>query len=85
MLVIITDIVAKLQICDCWSFSDSQIGKVDCGNALPDSILGWKCLCPGSMPPEGQVPSEAEEIARRAAASAAAKLIPPNLTILSLS
>jgi len=63
----------------------SWIGEVDCGSALPDSILGWKFLYPGSMPPEGQVPSEAEEIARRAAASAAAKLIPSNLTTLSYS
>ena len=48
--------------------------EVDSGNALPDSLLAWKHLYPGSMPADGQVPSDAEEVARRAAASAVLNL-----------
>ena len=38
--------------------------------AFSDAVLGWKFLWPYSPPAEGQVPSEAEEIARRSAANA---------------
>ena len=49
-------------------------------SALSDAILAWKFLYPGSAPPEGSFPTQAEEIARRAAAAAAAKMIPDKLT-----
>ena len=49
------------------------------GKQPNDAILSWKHLYPGSVAPEGQFPNQAEEIARRAAATAAAKMIPDKM------
>ena len=52
--------------------------------AFSDAVLGWKFLWPGSPPAEGQVPSEAEEIARRSAVNATKHVRSERLTCLGL-
>ena len=54
-------------------------------SALTDVILAWKHLWTTSLPPDGQIPSEAEEVARRSNASVARKLLPERVTFLGLS
>lgn len=51
-------------------------------SAFSESVLSWKHLWPGSPPPDGQVPSEPEEAARRQAASLQRKLLPNRVTSL---
>lgn len=51
-------------------------------SALTDFVLSVKWIYPGTPPPEGQVPTDLEEMARRQAASTALKLIPAKLTTL---
>lgn len=52
-------------------------------SALTDSVLAVKWIFPGTPPPEGQVPTDLEELARRQAATTALKLIPAKLMMLA--
>ena len=54
-------------------------------SSVNESVLSWKHLWTTSLPADGMCPSEAEEYARRAGATAAAKLVPPRLMCLCLS
>ena len=51
-------------------------------SALTDNVLAWKHLWTTSPPPDGQVPTEAEEVARRANASMTKRLLPERVTPL---
>ena len=46
-----------------------------------DDVLNAQDIWPNSVPPAGTFPSEAQEIARRAGAPAALKMIPPGLKV----
>ena len=51
-------------------------------SGLTDFVLFWKHLWTASPPPDGQIPTEAEEVARRSNASVARKLLPERVTSL---
>lgn len=48
-------------------------------SALSPEVLAWKHLWTGSQAPEGQTPTEPEEIARRASAATARKSLPSRI------
>lgn len=54
-------------------------------SAVTPEVLAWKHLWPMSSPPEGQSPSEAEEIARRTAAGVTRRLLPDRVTLLDFA
>ena len=51
-------------------------------SALTENVLAWRHLWTSSPPPDGQVPTEPEEIARRSAVRMQRKLLPDRVTLL---
>ena len=75
-----------LQLASPESYKSMLLHVSVCGgerrSSLTDTVLNWKHLWPGSAAPESQVPNALEELARKAGAAAAEKLVPKGLTTL---
>lgn len=54
-------------------------------SAFGEHVLSWRYLWPGSAPPDNMMPTEAEEVARRGAASLQRKMLPDRVTQLDLA